>query len=273
MKILRKIITLILVTLVIFTLTSTTQEKTFASSSLNFNNNRVANVAVIFFIMEDPYTMRLTESLKNIQNENQNKIKFTFFDPKNNIAIQNEMLDSALQKSYDLVILYLSDKRENVLEDVINRVKRSNIPLILMNITSEVVSKVSKLYDKAFFVTADSKQAGVAQGKIIVHLWNSNKKVIDKNGDNILQYVLLRGLSDDPQAIDRTKYAISTTNDSGIKTQELALINANWFKELAKTSINNLFLKYNGSIEAIISNNDAMAIGAIESLQKYGYNK
>ena len=34
-----------------------------------------------------------------------------------------------------------------------------------------------------------------------------------------------------------------------------------------------LFLRYGGKIEAIISNNDAMAIGAIKALQKYGYNK
>ena len=99
------------------------------------------------------------------------------------------------------------------------------------------------------------------------------RSAIDKNGDEILQYILLEGKADDPQAIDRTKYVISTINNSGIKTQQLALIDAGWLKELAKDSIDNLFLRYDGRIEAIISNNDAMAIGAIESLQKYGYNK
>jgi len=74
------------------------------------------------------------------------------------------------------------------------------------------------------------------------------------------------------KVVDRTKYAISTINDSGIKTQELALINGNWLKELAKDSVDSLLLKYNGQIEAIIANNDAMAIGSIEALQKYGYN-
>jgi methyl-galactoside transport system substrate-binding protein len=32
-------------------------------------------------------------------------------------------------------------------------------------------------------------------------------------------------------------------------------------------------LTFNGKIEAIISNNDNMAIGAVEALQKYGFNK
>ena len=272
MKILRKIIALSLAMLVIFSLTSIIQVKTFAGSSLNFNNRKIANVAVIFFKMDDPYTMRLVENLKNLEKEKQNNIKFTFFDPKNNISVQNEMLDSVVRGNYDLVILYLSNKKENVVADVINRVKSKNIPLILLNIPQDVVAKVSNTYNKVAFITPDSKKAGVAQGKIIADLWNSNKMDIDRNRDNILQYVLLQGPPDDPQVVDRTKYAISTINDSGIKTQELALINGSWLKESAKNSIDSLFLKYSGNIEAIIANNDAMAIGAIEALQKYGYN-
>ncbi|OOM72730.1 D-galactose-binding periplasmic protein precursor [Clostridium puniceum] len=272
MKRLSKALSLAMVTLIIFTLASTTNIYTYACSNLSANNRNRVNAAVIFFRMDDPYTMRVAENLKNIEKDNQNSIKFTFFDPQNNIAVQNEMLDSVLRSNYDLVILYISNRKENVVADFINRVKTQNMPLILMNIPPNVVSKVSNLYNKVTFVTPDSKKAGVAQGKIISDLWNSNKMDIDRNHDNILQYVLLQGPPDDPQVVDRTKYVISTINDSGIKTQGLALINGAWVKDLAKNSIDSLFLKYNGQIEAIIANNDAMAIGAIEALQKYGYN-
>lgn len=271
MKILNKRIVMILLSLNIFSLVSITQAKAIAN--LNLNTGRLSNIAVIFFVTDDPFTMKVIENLKNIENENQNRVKFTFLNPKNNVAIQNEILDAALQTEYDLFILYLPDRRESVVEDAINRIKQKNKPLILMNIIPEVAAKVSKLYEKVVFVTPDSKKAGIAQGKIIADYWNRNKSSLDKNGDNVLQYVLLQGPYDDPQTIDRSKFAISTLNDSGIKTQELAKVNANWFKDLAKSSIDNLFLKYNGKIEAIISNNDAMAIGAIEALQKYGYNK
>ena len=176
MKISRKIIISVLATLIIFTLTNTTQVNTFASSSLNFNNEKITNVAVIIHRLDDPYMMRLRESLENIEKEKQNNVKFTFFDAKNNIAIQNEILDSALNSRYDLFILNLADKRENIVEDILNKFKQQNIPVILMNIPPEVVSKVSKIYDKVAFVAPDSKKAGNAEGKIIVDLWNSNKK-------------------------------------------------------------------------------------------------
>jgi ABC-type sugar transport system, periplasmic component len=272
MKILRKIITLILITSIFLTLTSTTKINTLASSSISLNNRKTVNVAVMFYRMNNPFTMRLRESLENIEKDSNKNVKFTFFDYQNNIAMQNEMLDSIRKSNFDLLILNPANKKENFVENIINTVKPKDIPLILLNIPTEVVSKVSKLYNKVAFLAPNSKEAGTKEGKIIIDLWNSNKKAIDKNGDNILQYVLLEGEPSDTQAIDKTKYVISTINDSGIKTEQLALINAGWEKESAESSINNLFLKYDGNIEAIISNNDAMAIGAIEALQKYGYN-
>ena len=48
------------------------------------------------------------------------------------------------------------------------------------------------------------------------------KAVIDKNGDNIMQYIILQGLKDNLETIGRTKYSVLTINNAGIKTQELA---------------------------------------------------
>ena len=67
--------------------------------------------------------------------------------------------------------------------------------------------------------------------------------------------------------------AFSTINDSGIKTEELALKVCNWNEEEAKNATKALLSQLGNKVEAIISNNDSMAIGAIEALQEYGYNK
>lgn len=142
--------------------------------------------------------------------------------------------------------------------------------LILAAISPKVLSKVSNYYNKVAFISPDSKQHGICQGQMLVDLWNNNKDALDKNNDNILQYVLLQGKKDNPVAINRTIYAISTISDSVIKPQQLALVNCNWLKDLAKEAIDSLFLKYDGKIEEIIANNNAMAI---QALQKYNYNK
>lgn len=237
------------------------------------SNGKIVNVAVLLYAF-DPFMSSLKESLENIQKENPTKIHFTFYDGKNNIALQYETLDSiANSNNTDLIMTKLADTNENAVNSVIDIVKPKEIPIVFLDVPPDVVSKVSKNYGKATFILENSDLAGTVQGKILVDLWKSNKKVIDKNNDNILQYVLLQGDIDDPVTISRTKSVISTINNSGIKTDQLAQVNANWSREIAESAVESLFFKYDGKIEAIIANNDDMAIGAIKSLQKYGYNK
>ena len=266
MKILRTILVFIMITILSITLTITISVNTFASSSINANNRKIANVAVLLYSFDDLYIMKLKQGLEEIQKENTDKVNFSFFDGKNNISIQNETFDSLLKSNIDLFIVNLADAREKMVEGIILKAKQSNVPIILMTIDPKIASKVSKYYDKVVFTSPQTESAGIAEGKIIVDLWNDNKQVIDKNGDNILQYILLEGKANSPTAIDRTRSVISTINDAGIKMGKIASTNANWSKELAKESISNLLLRYDGKIEAIISNNDAMAIGAVEAL-------
>lgn len=127
-------------------------------------------------------------------------------------------------------------------------------------------------YGKFIVVGADFEQSGTMEGNILANEWKASQGAMDKNKDNILQYVMLKGRIGSPLTYFRTKYSISALNDAGIKTEELAEINCEWLEDCAKSSIESIFLKYGDKIEAIISNNDAMAIGAVKALQKYGYN-
>lgn len=273
MRVWRNIAILTMLGLTIFSLTSNAKVNRVTSTSSELNNRRIVNVAVLLYSFDDLFMSQLKQSLQDIQNQNKDKVQFTFYDGKNNIAIQEETLDSLLNSNIDLFMLNLADTKESVMKDFILKVKQKGVPVIVVEASPQTIPDLSKYYDKAAFVgVANSEQAGIEQGKILVDQWNTNKEVIDKNNDNILQYVLLKGEAGNSVADERTYYSLSTINDPGIKTEELANINANWFKGLAKDAVENLLLKYDGRIEAIIANNDAMAIGAIEALQKYGYN-
>ncbi|NRZ19487.1 ABC-type sugar transport system substrate-binding protein [Clostridium beijerinckii] len=159
---------------------------------LNLNNKNITNVAVLLYTF-DPFMSSLKQSLENIQKDNSDKIKFTFFDGKNNIALQNETIDYVSQNDFDLILANLADTSENFVEDIIFKVKSKNLPIVFLDVDPEVVSKVSKYYDKAAFILANSDLAGTVQGNILVNLWNADKSALDKNNDNILQYVLLHG--------------------------------------------------------------------------------
>jgi len=219
------------------------------------------------------YISSLKQNLEQIEKENEKQVKFTFFDAKDNQSVQNESIEKALTQDFDLFIISLITPNLNEVESTLIKIQRKNIPLILNPDPSQDIIKFFSHYPKLVVLGADFQQSGTMEGKLLVNEWNSRKQLIDKNHDNILQYVMLKGKIGSPLANLRTKYSLSAFRDAGIKTEEIASYNCEWLQDCAEISIESLFLKYGNKIEAIISNNDAMAIGAVEALQKYGYNK
>ncbi|NFN80812.1 galactose ABC transporter substrate-binding protein [Clostridium botulinum] len=236
----------------------------------NFDLEKPAKVGGLLYKFNDEYISLLKNSLEEIQKENPNKVEFIFLDAYSNQKKQNNQIDKLLNEKVDLLLVNLVDTTEESTQEVVDRIKANNVPVIFFN--REPISKIPiKSYEKAAILSR-IPEAGILQGKIVTDLWNNNKKTIDKNEDNILQYVMLTGESNDLTAISRTKNSIKTIKDSGIEVQELEKKNSKWDRELAKQNIASLLYQYGNKIEAIIANNDAMAIGAIEALQNQNYN-
>jgi len=270
MKLLKRI-TIIMITFMIVTTLIYNIQSYFHINSISAISNP-PNVGVLLFNFNDPYMSLVRQSLENIEKENPNKVRFSFYDAKDNQSIQNETIGNLINNSnIDLLLVNLVDTKQSTISDIINKSSIKNIPLIFFNI--DLPLDINTTHHKVFVVATESEKGGILQGKILLDLWNNDKKHIDKNNDNILQYIMLQGKTNNESAILRTRYSISTLNDNGVKTEELSLNICNWDKDCAKNTISSLFLKYGDNIEAIISNNDAMAIGAIEALQSYGYNK
>ena len=227
-------------------------------------------VAVFLLDFTDDFISLIGKSLEDIQKENPGKVEYTFYDGKSNQAIQNEEIDKVLEEGTDLILLNIVNREDS--QAVINRIKETNTPVILFN-REPLTPKPLQSYDKALYIGTDAKQAGILQGKMLIDAWNTSKKYIDKNNDGIMQYIMLEGEINNKEAIERTKYSVSTIEDANIDTQQLALRVCNWLEDLAYNAIKSLFLKYGNQIEVIIANDDTMAIGAIKALQEYGYNK
>lgn len=254
----------------IIALTSCGLKTIKVSSSVNRNNP--IKVGVLLYSFEEMYLSLVKKSLEDIEKENADKFQFTFFDGKANPAIQNQLMNELINKNYDLILLNIFETKKEILEDIVYRARQKNVALILF-LSTVPNSDIIKSYSKIAIIAAAIKEQPIMQGKIIVDEWNTNKKGMDKNGDDILQYIMLKGKTDSTLSDTRVKYSIEEINNSGIKTEELATVVCNWNRETAKDAITSLFLRYGTKIEAIIANNDTLAIGAIEGLQKYGYNK
>ena len=270
MKIFKKILILITVTVLITTTLIGSTQKNVNTDS-NVAPEKFVRVAVLISSFDDVSISLVRQSLEAIQKENNEKVEFVFFDGKGYQLKQNEILDSVLKNNFDLLLLNLVDISPGSVSASIDQIKQQNTPVILFNVEPFITDSV-KSYKKSVVIATDVEQSGILEGSLIVNKWNANKQSIDTNGDNILQYVMLTGERSTTLSIARTKYSVSTINDGGIKTQELALRATEGTQESAKNVIDSLFLNYGNRIEAIIANNDTIALGAIQSLQQYGYN-
>ena len=95
----------------------------------------------------------------------------------------------------------------------------------------------------------------------------------DKNGDGICQYVVLEGEAGHQDAIVRTEYSVNTLVENGVKVEKLGYAIANWKRAQAQTKMAALLEQYGNSIELILTNNDDMALGAIDALKAAGTSK
>lgn len=270
MKKLKKVVVIIIIT-IIFTNSFSNFNSAFAVYRFRITDKALVRISVLLRKADDPYNVLLKESFEKIQSENEGKVKFTFYDCKNDQSLQNKTVDSIVEgDKADAIFLNLADSKSS--KYIIDKVKEKNIPVVLFNIEPPNIDAV-KSYNKAYFVGTKPEEAGILQGKLIVDLWNKKKSNMDRNHDNKLQYIMLMGDKNNLEAIGRSKYSIETINDAGIKTDELALKVCDWDESKAQDVMQQLLLQNSDKVEAIISNNDAMAIGAINALQQYGYNK
>lgn len=267
-----KKIIIFIIAIVMMTSTLTCCNVKMTNAISNIHTRKPVNVGVLLNNFYNPYNLLIKKNLKDIQKENDNKIEFTFFDGKANPAVESEIVNNILQSNYDLLVLgIVEEDQPKLTEEFVYKAKEKNIPLIFFNL-NPTVSNTIKNYSKSIAINTDSTQAGILQGEMIVDAWNTDKKNIDKNGDNIMEYIMIKGQPSSFAATERTKNSISEINKAGIITKGLEAVSANWDPDLAKSIIEQLFLTYGDKIEVIIANNDAMAIGAIQALQKYGYN-
>lgn len=230
--------------------------------------NKQTKFGVLFFQEKNTYNTVLKNELMKIQESNKDKVEFTFYDGNFNQETQNKQLEEAINNKLDIILLNIVDINSS--KYIVDKVKENNIPIIFFDIEPASLDPL-KSYGKALYIGADNCNLGTIQGKMIINQYK-NKSITDKNSDNMLNYVLLNGNLNDIDSIYRSKCVIEEINNSGLKTQELYSGYFNWDKETTKEIIKPILLQILNNIDVIIANNDDMAIGAIESLQDYGYN-
>lgn len=189
--------------------------------------------------------------------------KVTIQDGKNDQNTQTEQISTFLQQGVN--VLVINPVQTTSAQTIIDTVSPTGTPIVFINREPDK-SVLDSYTGKCCYVGADARQSGTYQGELILETETKG----DINGDGVVKYIMCKG---DPENIDaqyRTEYSIKALEDAGVKTELLYDYLDNWDQTLAQQDVANALAQYGDEIEVVFCNNDAMALGALQSIQQAG---
>jgi methyl-galactoside transport system substrate-binding protein len=224
--------------------------------------NQMQDVPVLIYDLEDAYMDDYQQRMMDVGIEGVNLV---VYDGQQSQTIQNEQIDDLLKKELPLLLVNPVDRLSA--HAIIEKAKQQQASIIFFN--REPLESDMKMYEKAYYVGADAIQSAQLQASLIMEMFGNNPQSLnqfDTNKDNIIQAVILKGQQGHQDAEQRTKYVVDSLLEEGYKVEVLEIAIANFDEQEGYQQMNRLVETFNDRIEVVISNNDAMALGAIRAL-------
>jgi methyl-galactoside transport system substrate-binding protein len=256
------------------TQSGTASETTDASAATTQTAETSGDLPVLgacIYSSDDQFNTYLASS---IEKNAQGVFQCTVEDAENDQATMNNKVDAMLAKGAKAIALSLVDV--SAAQTIIQKAQNAgDIPVIFFN--KEVTdTNVLASYDNAYQVLSTAGGYGAdIEAEQIAQAFKENDGgvTIDKNGDGVLQFVMLMGSADHTATIPRQQAIYGGLDAAGVKYEELACDYGDWDTAKAKEKMDAWVSKYGDQIEFIICANDAMAIGALQSIEAAGFNE
>ena len=226
-------------------------------------------IGVAVYEGTDTYIKNMTESMQcyadDWSQEGGRPIYLSVFDGRESQSTQNEQIDRMVSLGYDVLCVNLVDRTDA--SNVVNKARTADIPVVFFN--REPVQEDLESWDKAYYVGSDAHQSAQLQAQIVLDLWGEDRSALDLDGDGILQYVILEGESRHQDAMIRTEVSVQALREGGIALEQLGSGIANWDRSQAAALTERLLTEH-PDVELILCNNDDMALGAADAVERLG---
>lgn len=223
-------------------------------------------IGVTLYDQYDTYVSGMMESFNSYAAQRAEEtgiaINVDVYNAADSQSTQNEQVEKMIEDGCNVICVNLVDRTEPTV--IIDLAEKNQIPVIFFN--RELVEEDLERWEQLYYVGAEASESGIMQGELVVEAYYADPST-DKNGDGVLQYVILEGEAGHQDAIVRTEFSVSTIIDGGVEVEKLSYAIANWNRAQAQTKMGQMLSQYGDSIELVLANNDDMALGAIDELK------
>lgn len=206
----------------------------------------------------------LEEEAKAYEKENGIKVKLDILDAKGSQNIQNNQVERFISLGCDVLCINPVDRM--AASGMIDKAMTAGIPVVFFN--RQPVEEDMNRWDQLYYVGADAKESAQLEGQILVELYRTDPRTLDIDGDGVVSYVLLEGESSHQDALIRTEWSVRTLKDGGVPIEKVAGAIANWERSQASAIMEQWLEDYPDRIELVLSNNDDMALGAMDAVER-----
>ena len=214
------------------------------------------------------YRQEIENYFKTLETETV-KYEVTMVDGKNDMAEQTNQIETFITQKMDVIICNLV--QTSSAEVIIDKVVAADIPLILIN-REPLGDNGDESYEgilnneKVCYVGADARQSGTYQGEMVLALDDKG----DVNGNGTVDYVMIIGDPENPDAQYRTEYSIKALTDAGVAVNELVSNVGNWDQAKGQEIAAAALAQFGDEVDVIFCNNDGMALGAAAAISAAG---
>jgi methyl-galactoside transport system substrate-binding protein len=227
-------------------------------------------IGVLLYRGDDTFIGTLRNSMeqaaKEYEKETGVRVTLDVRDAKRNQLTQNSQAERMIDLGCDVLCVNMVDR--SAASGVIDQAMESDIPIVFFN--REPVAEDMNRWEKLYYVGADAKESAVLEGQILVDAYQKNPSTLDRNGDGVVSYVLLEGETNHQDSLIRTEWSIETLKDGGVPIEKITGGIANWERNQASALMEQWLSDYGNKIELVLCNNDDMAIGAIDAIERAG---
>jgi methyl-galactoside transport system substrate-binding protein len=228
--------------------------------TLSSCDSKESKIPLVIYNGEDPYIASFEDKI--IQNA-EGLFEIESYDSQNSQLIQNEIIDELIEQNPKVLIINPVDRLG--VYTIIEKAKAANIPVIFFN--REPLEEDLNVWNYALYVGALDEESAQIQAEMVMELFGSVNELtdLDKNDDNQIQLLILKGEQGHQAAEKRTSEIIRVLENNGYTLDILSIEVCDWNRDIANLFVQE-FLPEHPELELVVSNNDAMALGAIDAM-------
>ena len=156
-------------------------------------NRPEIRVGLALYKEDDTFIEAITEGIHRAAAESSRegtwRASISVADAEGSQISQNQQIERFLSLGYDVLCVNLVDRTNAA--PIIDKAMEADIPIVFFN--REPVPEDMEKWDRLCYVGSDARQSAELEAQIILDLWEREPQALDRNGDGVIQYIMMEG--------------------------------------------------------------------------------